>query len=521
MTKKLLAVLPGLLILAFVLPADAGAQSILVPVTTSRGMVFDYSGQYLYLATSNGLVDPYNLSSGIIEMPFNLGGFLNGIDSARDNSFLLIAQGTVGTTQGTFHKLALGSGTVTNINYTRASGETGAWDVAISSNGLALVTTQFGGSGWTPLRQIDLATNAISTRTDSTGSGSGGTVRQNTQIHHSADGSRLYFLESNVSSGPIFTYSATSNAFGPSAKTMTFGEFASAAVNRDGSLLGTRVSNQPASLDTAPNLGFVHSFPGLDSGVAFDGVRDLFYGVNSGTDEIVVYNTNTFVEKFRLSIGEDVSAGSSIFGPGTLIASPDGDHLALRTASGVRVFTIPTLVNVVSRQTHLSAGIFDLNLPLSGAPAVENRSGGGGSSHRLIFTFIDPLLSVGNVAITGCPHVVQGTIGTDPSQYVLDLTNVCNGQSISVTLQNVVTTMGPVGDFSASVGVLLGDTNGDGSVNSAEISQAKSQSGLPVSTANFREDLNVDGTINSADISLVNSASGTSLPPGSGNQHRK
>ena len=140
---------------AFLPALHLRAQSVLVPVTTTRGMVFDYTGQYLYLATSTGLVDPYNLSTGIIEMPFNLGGSLNGIDIARNGSFLLIAQGTAGISQGTFYKLDLSSSAVTNINYTKASGETGAWDVAIASNGLALVTTQFGGSGWTPLRQID------------------------------------------------------------------------------------------------------------------------------------------------------------------------------------------------------------------------------------------------------------------------------------------------------------------------------------------------------------------------------
>ena len=74
---------------------------------------------------------------------------------ARDNSFLLIAQGAAGVSQGTFHKLTLSTGIVTNINYTRANGESGAWDVAITSSGIALVTTQYGGSGWTPLRQIE------------------------------------------------------------------------------------------------------------------------------------------------------------------------------------------------------------------------------------------------------------------------------------------------------------------------------------------------------------------------------
>lgn len=60
--------------------------------------------------------------------------------------------------------------------------------------------------------------------------------------------------------------------------------------------------------------------------------------------------------------------------------------------------------------------------------------------------------------------------------------------------------------------VLVGDTNADGFVNSADISQTKSQSGNAVTNANFREDVNADGFINSADISLVKSKSGTVLP---------
>jgi hypothetical protein len=61
------------------------------------------------------------------------------------------------------------------------------------------------------------------------------------------------------------------------------------------------------------------------------------------------------------------------------------------------------------------------------------------------------------------------------------------------------------------MGVLLGDTNGDGVVNGADTAQTKSQSGTAVTGSNFREDVNTDGFINSADISLVKSKSGTGL----------
>ena len=63
-----------------------------------------------------------------------------------------------------------------------------------------------------------------------------------------------------------------------------------------------------------------------------------------------------------------------------------------------------------------------------------------------------------------------------------------------------------------TMGVLIGDTNNDGVVNSADIAQTKAQSGQAVTGSNFREDLNADGNLNSGDIGLVKSKSGTALP---------
>jgi hypothetical protein len=59
--------------------------------------------------------------------------------------------------------------------------------------------------------------------------------------------------------------------------------------------------------------------------------------------------------------------------------------------------------------------------------------------------------------------------------------------------------------------VLAGDTTANGHVNSSDISQTQSQSGQPVTAANFREDVTVNGLINSSDIALVQAQSGTAL----------
>jgi hypothetical protein len=328
---------------AFIIVAvgELRSQGFLIPDTTRRDVVFDFAGQNLYISTSTGLIKTFDLSTFAFGRSYNLGGSVWGIDIARDDSFILAAQNSIGAGQGVFERVNLLTGAITNINYARSFGEGGAWDVAIASNGLALVTTQYQGSGWTPLRQIDLSTNAITIRTDAPGSGFG-EVRQNTQIHRSANGTRLLLMESNISSGPLFTYSAATNSFGPSFDTNAFLDIGSAsgAVNRNGSLIGLRTYASPASLNTAPGFEFVHSFNGIDSGVAFDAVRGVFYGVNSETDEIIAYRTTTYAELFRLSIGEDIGFIPNLFATGTLVASADGKWLALETDSGIRLFQV-------------------------------------------------------------------------------------------------------------------------------------------------------------------------------------
>ena len=107
----------------------------------------------------------------------------------------------------------------------------------------------------------------------------------------------------------------------------------------------------------------------------------------------------------------------------------------------------------------------------------------------------------------------NSAIGTDTHQYIVSLTGVTNAQHLSISLNNVQDVTGNVSSaVVASLNILIGDTTADRSVNSADISQTKSQSGHAVTSSNFREDVTADGSINSADISLVKSKSGTAIP---------
>jgi len=225
-----------------------------------------------------------------------------------------------------------------------------------------------------------------------------------------------------------------------------------------------------------------------------------------GSAWALVTSPNTSATQLNVFYGATCASGSECWGVGWYI-NASGDYQTLIEEYSP---TIPPLTGVVSQFTHGSAGTFDVDLPLTGNPGIECRSSGslGAGNYTVVFTFVNNVTSCGTAGTTG------GSVSAGPNtnQCTENLTGVANQQYITVTLNDVLDSQNNSGNVSASMGVLIGDTNGDGFVNSADISQTKSQSGNTVTNANFREDANADGFINSADISLVKSQSGTALP---------
>jgi PKD repeat protein len=175
---------------------------------------------------------------------------------------------------------------------------------------------------------------------------------------------------------------------------------------------------------------------------------------------------------------------------------------------------------VVSRMTHGAAGMFDINLPLTGTRGVECRSGGANGNYTIVFTFANNLTSVDQATVTTGAGTVSSTVlgpnaalNLGANQFEVNLTGVTNAQYLVVSLVNAKDSTGAIGNIiGPQMGVLIGDTTANGLVNSSDISQTQSQSGQPVTATNFREDTTVNGAINSSDISLVQSKSGTALP---------
>lgn len=204
---------------------------------------------------------------------------------------------------------------------------------------------------------------------------------------------------------------------------------------------------------------------------------------------------------------------------GTLVQGADRRLYGTTQAGGLyglgTVFALD--LNLANPLTLLSAasvkGGFAIDLPLTGTPGIEDRRSSGGT-YSLTFTFSNNLTSVAGVA-SSCGTVVSGVIdGTNPHQFIVSLTGVlCNAQDVTVTLTNVQDDQSnTLAAASATMGLLLGDVDGDGFVTQADVDLVRASLGQPADATNFRRDINPDGTINRSDIQRARHQLGSHLP---------
>jgi hypothetical protein len=170
----------------------------------------------------------------------------------------------------------------------------------------------------------------------------------------------------------------------------------------------------------------------------------------------------------------------------------------------------PVPQSAFSRKTHGTAGTFDVPLPVTGNVGIECRSGGATNDYQMIINFATTVTVEGASITSGTGSM--SSFSVSGSQVTVNLTGVTNVQTITVTLVNVNDGI-HMGDVPVSMGILVGDVNGNGSVNASDVSLDKSQVGQAVTMSNFREDVNVNGTISATDVAQVKANVGTSLPP--------
>jgi hypothetical protein len=182
-----------------------------------------------------------------------------------------------------------------------------------------------------------------------------------------------------------------------------------------------------------------------------------------------------------------------------------------RTNPVIRTCLAPNIIPVgaVSRKTHGSQGTYDIDMPLTGTAGVECRGNATGD-HQLLIYFAQPV-TVSSANVTGTGSV--SSVTTDGPTVIVNLTGVTTPQKLVVNLIGVNDGTNPPGNVSITMGICLGDANGDGTDNSADATLTRNRSGRLTNASNFRSDVNADGVINSADATITRIHSGNQVPP--------
>jgi len=209
-------------------------------------------------------------------------------------------------------------------------------------------------------------------------------------------------------------------------------------------------------------------------------------------------SSGTFADLFDVHFASDGLTGVAVGAFGTI----------LRTVNGGQTGAF-ALLAAASRK-----GNFDIDLPLTGMPGIECRSGGADGNFQITLTFNNPIASVDDVAAScGIVQKVRRH-ASDPHRLLVRLTETCNAQYLILTLTNVHDDQGnTLPSAKVTAGLLLGDINGDGVVDSTDADQTALDQGQTTDGDNFREDINSNGRIDAIDFALVSSELGTMLPP--------
>ena len=257
--------------------------------------------------------------------------------------------------------------------------------------------------------------------------------------------------------------------------------------------------------------------------------RDSHTAVWSGSEMIVWGGAGNFSE---LNTGGryNPSADSWIATSTTNAPEPRITHTAIWSGSEMIVWggeasatffntggrycaqTAPVPQSAFSRKTHGAAGTFDIPLPLAGNVGIECRTGGATNDYQMIINFASSV-TVESASVTSGTGSVSSFTVSGP-QVAVNLTGVTNIQRITLTLFNVNDGT-HMGNVPVSMGVLIGDVNGNSVVNASDVALTKSQVGQPVTMSNFREDVNVSRArlVPRMSPSSKSGHVGTSLPP--------
>lgn len=323
--------------------SDSQAEGGFIAAPNRVDMVHDSQRNILYI-TSGSQVLRYNLKTKSFLSSFQLGGKLMGIDLSPDGDTLAVADDSIANGQLWIHLVNLRNNSIRKVTFLLGSWEGGSFSVAFGRDGNILITSQFQGSGWVPLRRY----NPANGKTDALL-----TITQNSMLTSSADGAVIAFAESNIGDGSWGRYRVSDgNIVKRTGYTDGTGWFNyEIGTNRNGTQFaiptygGTFIYNAGFSL--IKTLG---QYAGPQPiGVVYHPCRDVVFFAWANSEQVYAFETVNFSQSAKYNFEYTFQhTGNQAYTQGRLKISRDGLWLFATVDGGVRYVSLPDSLSCIA-----------------------------------------------------------------------------------------------------------------------------------------------------------------------------
>jgi hypothetical protein len=319
-----------------ILSLEAGAQTFQVPILDVTDQVFDPQGRFLYLSTSDGFVERFDLEAFAFLPSIDLGRRVNAVDVSPDGASVFAAVSGNVTGEASIVVIDAETGDFDTITYDVTSQESGALDIAVGPAGRALVTSD--AYNFAPVWDVDLVTGAASARFDAPVSDYGAK-----RLWRSADHGLVVVSAGSPFSGNGFaSYDANADLFSEN----TFDAGGPVAVNGDGTRIAAQrytgqsyavtildsELNELRELIPPPNFGpFTYGALGE---ILYFFVGEPFYPFYRNSIVVVDGITGLELDRIVLEMASSSSAPQ-------IATSPDGRWLVMSAYQGIQLVWLP------------------------------------------------------------------------------------------------------------------------------------------------------------------------------------
>jgi len=315
------------------LAMPALAEQGFVTASGRADIAFDTAASVLYISGTDEL-RRYDLKANAFLDPIKLGGRTWGMDISPDGKTLAVANTAFGSGSNYVDLVNLQTGASSRVQFSQSFYEGGTFTVAYDSQGKLLVTSQFQGSGWTPLRQYDSATNTTKVL---------GQVTQNVMLSASANRQVIGVAESNISDGRWGYYQVGDTSYAsqhqwydqPEGGTGWFNF--EIAVSPDGKQFAIPTYGGTFIGDKTEVTPLIGEYAGQSPiGAAYSPTTGDLFLPFAGTNFLAEYDSKTLKEVARYTVPSNFGwTGNHAFDNGRTKVSSDGDYVFSTVGDGV------------------------------------------------------------------------------------------------------------------------------------------------------------------------------------------